>query len=158
MDAAELAARMEGPFQGKFVHTVRSPKRLYMDIDKRDLIEIVTWLRKEIPGLRLGTATVLDLREGLGIFHHFAINGEALVLTIKILATKPDPSIPSLAPMIPAAEWIEREMHEMAGVDFEGHPDLRRLLKAAAFPDTHPLRREFDTKTFKESIGERPEF
>ena len=158
MDAARLATLLESEFGGRVDLHPRSSKRLYLDVEPSDLVPVVSWLRANLTGLRLGTSTVLDLREGIGVFHHFALNGAALIVTVKVLAAKPEPVVPSLTPLMPAASWIEREMHDMAGVHFEGHPDLRRLIKAAAYPRVYPLRREFDTRSFKESIGERPEF
>lgn len=158
MDAASFARSLDEAFPGKLTWADRSPKRLYVNVEPADLLEIVAWMRARHAGCRLGTSTGIDLREGVAVFHHFAINGEALLVTLKALAAKPQPSLPSLAATIPAASWIEREMHEFLGIDFEGHPDLRRLLKAEAFPDTYPLRRDFDPAAFKESIGECPEY
>ncbi|MCX6358013.1 MAG: NADH-quinone oxidoreductase subunit C, partial [Candidatus Aureabacteria bacterium] len=49
----------------------------------------------------------------------------------------------SLAPVLKAAEWIEREIHEMLGVRFTGHPNLKRLLLADDMPEgRYPLRRD----------------
>ncbi len=158
MDAATLGGDLATAFPDRLEWSDRSPKRLYVNVRPEDLVEVVSWLRAHHAGCRLGTSTGIDLREGVGVFHHFVINGEALVITLKTVAPRPEPQIPSLAASIPAASWIEREIHEFLGVDFVGHPDPRRLLKAEAFSDTFPLRREFDPAAFKESIGERSEF
>jgi NADH-quinone oxidoreductase subunit C len=157
MDAARLGARLKAAFPG-IRWTARTPKRLYMTVPAALLLDIFEWCRAELAGFRLGTSTVIDLPQGVGVFHHFVINGLPLVMTVKVILAKPEPKIPSLAARLPAADWIEREMHDLLGVEFEGHPDQRRLLKAAAFPDTYPLRRDFDPAAFKESIGESPEY
>ena len=73
-------------------------------------------------------------------------------------ARKPDPHAPTSPAASPAADWIEREIRDLLGVSFDGHPDPRRLLKAESMADELPLRRDFDTAEFKERIGERPEF
>jgi NADH-quinone oxidoreductase subunit C len=158
MDATRLGQRLEIAFPDGVRWTARSPKRLYVVVPADALLDVFEFFRSGIHGFRLGTSTVIDLYDGVGVFHHFAINGQPLVVTVKCILPKPDPKIPSLAARIPAADWIEREMHDLAGVEFVGHPDPRRLVKAAAFPDTLPLRRDFDPAAFKESIGERPEF
>lgn len=158
MDAAELGGRLELAFPDRIRWTARSPKRLYMTVPADALLEIFEWCRADMPGFRLGTSTAIDLPQGTGVFHHFVINGQPLVLTVKVIVRKPHPSVPSLAARIPAADWIEREMHDMLGVTFEGHPDPRRLVKAEAFPDTFPLTRGFDPAAFKESIGERLDY
>lgn len=51
------------------------------------------------------------------------------------------PAIDSLTGVLPAASWHEREIHEMFGIDFAGHPDLRPLLLATGH-GMHPLRKE----------------
>ena len=158
MESADLGKRLENEFADRIEWTARSTKRLYVSLSPDALYPVFDWLLEHVPGLRLGTSTGIDLREGVGVFHHFAINGTAQVVTLKVIAPKPDPRVPSLAARIPSAKWIEREMAEMLGIEFEGHPDPRRLLKAEAFSDTYPLRREFDAHEFKESIGERLDF
>ncbi|MBK8980321.1 MAG: NADH-quinone oxidoreductase subunit C [Planctomycetes bacterium] len=156
--ASELATELQRIFGDAVDCVARSPRRLYVGVPPERLLEVFEQLRAWHPGFRLATSTVLDLREEIGVFHHFAINGESLVVTLKVMARKPDPSVPSLAPRIPAANWIEREMHDLTGVRFVGHPDPRRLVKAAAFPDVHPLRRDFDPVAFKEEIGEHLDY
>ncbi len=158
MKASELGSRLESEFGTVLKWADRSDKRLYVTVDKERLHDVFDWLRTNVPGLRYGTATVIDLREGVGVFHHININGSPLVVTLKVIAEKPDPCVPSMAAKVPAARWIEREMSEFVGVTFEGHPDVRTLLKAEAFPDVYPLRRDFDVDKFKEKIGELPDF
>ncbi len=58
-----------------------------------------------------------------------------------------DPVVPSVSPLWPTANWLERECYDMFGVQFEGHPNLRRILMPADY-EGWPLRKEFPLKSF----------
>jgi len=58
-------------------------------------------------------------------------------------------AVPSLVPIFPAADWFEREVWDMFGVFFSGHPDLRRILTDYGFQG-HPLRKDFPLTGFTE--------
>ncbi|MDJ0522683.1 MAG: NADH-quinone oxidoreductase subunit C [Planctomycetota bacterium] len=158
MDANVLAKEMIEHFGEDVACVARSFKRLYVTFDPDELYPVWDWLQEKLPGLRFGTSTAMDLRQGIGVFHHLPVNGTPLVITLKVIAAKPDPRVPALTVKVPAAGWIEREMTDLVGVIFEGHPEPHRLVKAEAFPDTFPLRRDFDPERFKEDIGELPDF
>ncbi|MCU0724975.1 MAG: NADH-quinone oxidoreductase subunit C [Planctomycetes bacterium] len=159
MDAECLGNRLTEKFADRVEWTARSKKRLYLRVDPAVLEEVFGALRSELPQIRLCTSTGLDTRGGVEVFHHLSPYGLPLVVTLKIEGRKPLPSLPSLGRIHSAAIFIEREISDFLGVDFVGHPDPRRLLKARAFgDDVHPLRRDFDVREFKRGIGEEPEF
>ena len=158
MDANALGAALAAKFPERAQWTARSPKRLYAILAPQDVPEAARWLRGALPGCRLATATGVDVRDGVRVLYHFAFNGSPLVVTLKTSAARPDPRLPSIAPLTAAADWIEREIRDLLGVEFEGHPDARPLVKPEGMHGTYPLRRDFDPAAFKEGIGERPEF
>lgn len=60
-----------------------------------------------------------------------------------------DPVVDSLVPVWPGAGWMEREIYDLMGIRFNGHPDLRRIL----LPDDwegYPLRRDYPTEGFRD--------
>jgi NADH-quinone oxidoreductase subunit C len=63
-------------------------------------------------------------------------------LWIKVFVNDPDPVIPSVCCVWKGAEWPEREVYDMFGIRFEGHPDLRRILTWEGF-GSFPLRKDY---------------
>jgi NADH-quinone oxidoreductase subunit C len=63
-------------------------------------------------------------------------------LTVKLRVTTEDPRVPSVTPRWPTADHQEREIYDMFGVIFEGHPDLRRILMPEDY-EGFPQRRDF---------------
>ncbi len=69
-------------------------------------------------------------------------------VVVRLRTAAEQPGAPSLAAFWPAADWFEREVYDMFGVFFEGHPDLRRIyLEEDA--DFYPLRKEFPVRGYE---------
>lgn len=118
-----------------------SPKRVYIEIGKERAHELARFLYEE-KGFRFATATGTDTRRGLEILYHFSMDKTGVIYSVRTVVPRDNPKITSLATFLPAANWIEREMWELLGIEFEGHPNLKRLLTAEDFPEGYyPLRR-----------------
>lgn len=96
-------------------------------------------------GSRLATATGIEVRDGIDVLYHWALEPGGVVLTLKVLAARPELAVDSIANVVAAANWIEREMHDLLGANFRNHPDMRRLVLDETWPEgLHPLRKSFD--------------
>jgi len=120
----------------------KSDRRLYIDMTPVAVKE-ASRLMLGGPGARFQIATGVDTREGIEIMYHWALDSEDLVVTLRTLLSHEQPEVDSIATLCPAAEWIEREMWELLGIHFRGHPDLRHLLLADDWPEgNYPMRHD----------------
>lgn len=103
-------------------------KRLYFEVDDKNLETVVNYLFKEM-GCRLSTATAIETFRGVEVLYHFShdISGRYYCPRI-VMTDKSNPQMHSITPIIPGAEWIEREMAEYWNVTFIGHPRPEPLL------------------------------
>lgn len=63
-------------------------------------------------------------------------------LWVKCFVNDPKPAVPSVVQIWRGAEWLEREVYDLFGIDFIGHPDLRRIMTWDGFK-AHPLRKDY---------------
>ncbi|KPK84133.1 MAG: hypothetical protein AMJ81_06425 [Phycisphaerae bacterium SM23_33] len=119
-------------------------RRGFARIDPQRTVEVARRMLA-MAGTRLATATGIDVRDGIDVLYHWCIEPQGVVVTLKVLAAGPEMTVDSIAPVVPAANWIEREMHDLLGANFRGHPDMRRLILDDSWPEgVYPLRKDFD--------------
>ena len=122
---------------------IHSSRRTYISISREKVYDFFEFLYKE-KGFRFSIATGIDTRDGIEIIYHFSHDEAGTYYNIKVLVPKDDLKIKSMTTLLPATDWIEREIHELLGVDFVGHPNLVPLLTAETWPaDLCPLCRDY---------------
>lgn len=119
----------------------KNSRRYYIDILPSDIVNVSEILFKDIK-LRFIIATGIDRRDGLEILYHFSEDTTGKVISVRVLITdKEKPEIETISKVIKGAEWIEREMWELLGINFKGHPNLKHLLLDESWPEgNYPLR------------------
>lgn len=119
-------------------------RRAFARIDPARTVEVAKKMF-EMDGSRFATATGIDVRDGIDILYHWVFDKVGAVITLKALAAAPEMKIDSIANVVPAANWIEREIHDLLGANFVNHPDMRRLILDDSWPEgVYPLRKDFD--------------
>ena len=122
----------------------KSERRVFIDVAAEDVLP-VTGLLCERLGARFQTASGVDTPAGFEILYHWAFDRLGLVVSVRTRLPRDAPEIESIANLCVAAEWIEREMWELLGIRFRGHPDLRHLLLSEDWPEgKYPLRRDYE--------------
>ena len=90
--------------------------------------------------------TCVDYTTHLTMVYHLSATTHRQSMVIKANVTREQPSIETLCDIWRTADFLEREVFEMFGVYFEGHPDNRRLLLPEDWADLPPLRKDFAIK------------
>jgi NADH-quinone oxidoreductase subunit C len=86
--------------------------------------------------------------------HYVLLNHETRArLVVKVGVDDPEPTLPTATGLWKGADWMEREVFDMYGIRFEGHPDLRRILMPEEFT-AFPLRKDYPLR----GRGERHNF
>jgi Ni,Fe-hydrogenase III component G len=122
----------------------KSPKRVYMEIKPEAIRRIGSYIFKDLKA-RFNIASGVDTRSHIEILYHFSLEYINLLISLRVKLDRKKPSIDSLATIFRGANWIEREMSELLGIEFKGHPDMRRLLLADEWPKgVYPLRADYE--------------
>ncbi len=92
-------------------------------------------------------------RDRFGLAYLLANTESGERLTLRVMLNEPELTVPSAMPVWIGADWMEREVYDMFGIVFDGHPDLRRILMPVEFT-AHPLRKDYPLQ----GRGERHNF
>ncbi|WP_010587673.1 NADH-quinone oxidoreductase subunit C [Schlesneria paludicola] len=130
-----------------------------VSVPAANLLDILTYLKQDLQFDTLMEVTAVDYLEYEGAKDRFGVvyvlvsttRGERLIL--KTHVNDPDPVLPSAYSLWKSADWLEREVYDMFGIKFSGHPDLRRILTPDEFT-AYPLRKDYPLK----GLGERHNF
>jgi len=128
-------------------------------IDASRIVDVARLLRDD-PDLQfemLTDLTCVDYIEQeprFEVVYHFYSVARNRRVRIKARVTADVCQIDSLIDLYPSADWMEREVWDMYGVRFEGHPDLRRLLLYEEF-EGHPLRKDYPKERRQPLVGPR---
>ncbi|WP_323007596.1 NADH-quinone oxidoreductase subunit C [Pseudorhodobacter sp.] len=151
---AELAAQLELRHPDAVISTALAHGELTVMVDAASLVRFVEFLKTDATCQfsSLIDITAVDYPERAGarfeMVYHFLSMYQNHRIRLK-LAVREDEIVPSISAVHPSANWFEREVFDMFGILFSGHPDLRRILTDYGFRG-HPLRKDFPTTGYTE--------
>ena len=128
-------------------------------IQRESLLEIARFLKTD-PAFQMNVLMDETAVDGLGmnwkprfeVVYHFYSLPLNHRLRLKVRVEEIDLILPSLVGLWPIANWFEREIWDMFGIRFEGHPDLKRILLYEEFVG-HPLRKDYPINKRQPLIG-----
>ncbi|MEA2103971.1 MAG: NADH-quinone oxidoreductase subunit C [Candidatus Cloacimonadota bacterium] len=135
-------------FEGKFTKIIENKprKRYYFNVKNEDIREVADYLFNNM-GCRLSICTATEVYDGLEVLYHFSDDKTGTFYNPRVKTGLKNPEINSIVSITEGANWIEREMYDLFGIKFTGHPDLKKLLtfENPHFKETdHPMRLKRD--------------
>ena len=138
----EIAARIEQKFPGSFVEGGKDSLLLKTD----SLLPVAAFL-KDTEGFKfdyLNYITAVDYYSYFEVVYQFTSLEHNHSIIIKTRCyNRANPSVPSITALWQGADFQEREIFDLMGIRFEGHPNLKRIFLWDGFPG-HPLRKDFN--------------
>ncbi|MFT5196104.1 MAG: NADH-quinone oxidoreductase subunit C/D [Candidatus Promineifilaceae bacterium] len=163
----EVEAPVVDPVEGaiaalreKFPDLTDDPRPNYtgLMVPADQLLAVAVELKEKLGFNYLSSVTGADLIDDDKmevIYHTYSIEQGGGPVVLKTQVDRSNPDVPSLTPMWAGADFQEREAYDLLGINFTGHPDMRRILMWDGF-EGHPLRKDWkeafyeeDTKPFK---------
>tara|TARA_Y100000816_G_C25933661_1_gene486931 strand:+ start:220 stop:822 length:603 start_codon:yes stop_codon:yes gene_type:complete len=145
-DLTDLEKKINSELTTKINQSNIKHNQIYVEIDKDDLLDVVTFIKtnKNTKFRQLIDITVVDYPENLKRFKvvYLFLSHEFNQRMILYFFISEKEVIQSLTSIFPSANWMEREVFDMYGVNFKDHPDLRRILTDYGF-EGYPLRKDF---------------
>ena len=160
MEPLEIARRLEDRFEAELGRVAEFRGQVRVAVGPDRILDICRCLREE-QELEMDFLTDLFGRDVRHRDHRFEVVYNLYSLRhrhrIMLAATLPEdePSIDSVVPIWAGANWHEREVYDMYGIAFRGHPDLRRILMPENWKG-HPLRKDYPLRGLAD--WEYPEF
>ena len=162
MQGGQILQRLRDRFGGAVVDTHEYRGDATLVVERGTLVDVLRFCRDE-PALGfdvLMDLTAVDYQKYPGredgprfevVYHLYSLRWNHRI-RVKVRVDEDDAVVPTAVPLWPIANWFEREVWDMFGVRFEGHPDPRRLLMYEEFVG-HPLRKDYPINRRQPLIG-----
>ena len=152
-DLTELAAFIEGATPDAVFRAEVVRHELVVHCTPEGIVPFMTFLR-DSPSCQF--TCLIDIcgvdwparEKRFDVVYHLLSMRQNRRIRVKV-QVREDALVPSISGVFPAADWYEREVYDLFGVPFSGHPDLRRILTDYGFRG-HPLRKDFPTTGYVE--------
>ena len=156
---ADMLTRIEAAFPGKVLERHAEHGDTTVVLDRGDAAVVLAKLKSH-PDFDFAMLTDLTGVDFFGreprfevVYHLYSLRHNHR-LRVKVPLTEDAAELPSAAGVWKAADWLEREVWDMFGIRFTGHPDLRRILMYEEFRG-HPLRKDYPVNKRQPLVEER---
>jgi NADH-quinone oxidoreductase subunit C len=151
--ATSTVEAVQSRFAQAVVEVVEHRNEQTIVLDPASLVDVCNYLKKQLQYNMLETITAVDWPERVPrfdvVYQLLSLPNQCFIrLKVRVGQRREEhPSVPSITSVWPGANWYEREVYDLFGITFTGHPDLRRILMPMDWT-THPLRKDYPLNGF----------
>ena len=144
MDKQTFIENIKTQFPNEVIDTeFLKEKRVMVKVQPDSIIKVAEYLYKTLE-FRFIISSAFHSKQGFEIIYHFSDDNSGNIINIHVLLAEEQPEIESLANMFSAANWIEREIHEILGITFKNHPEPEKLISDGNWAEgVYPYRKNF---------------
>jgi NADH-quinone oxidoreductase subunit C len=148
METESIIKNFKEKFTSDILETTeKNQKRITVTIKSDAILRTAEYLYKNA-GFRFIIASAVHTKRGFEIHYHFSKDSAGLILNLHVILDRDKPEIESLSNMFNASNWIEREMHELFGINFLNHPNQDKLISEGNWAEgVYPYRKDFKSVT-----------
>jgi NADH-quinone oxidoreductase subunit C len=143
-----ILGKLKSKFGNSILDSSESSDMLTVTIQKDKNIEVISWLSQdeELQFTFLTDLTGIHYPENkgseLGVIYHLHSFVHNIRLRIKLFVDSSNPLVQSMTPVFKSANWMERETYDFYGINFQGHPNLKRILNMDEM-DYFPMQKQY---------------
>jgi NADH-quinone oxidoreductase subunit C len=139
----EIVEELKKAFGEKIIEAkVPRKRRIFISISAKWYKDLIKYLFEKMQITHVSTITGMDVGDKIEVMPH--LFGRGVEITVKVDIPKEKPEIDTITDVLPGASLYEREVHDLLGVVFVGHPNLERLILPEDWPEgVYPLRKEY---------------
>ena len=155
MDESPTLSTIKEHFGDEILNTHSQFGQNTVVVSETALLKLGEYLKTDLGFDVLMDVTAVDhwkARPRFEVVYHFLSLKRVERLRVKVPVDEPNPEVSSLVDLWPSADWYEREVFDMFGVSFKGHPNLKRILMYPEF-EGHPLRKDYPITKRQPIIG-----
>jgi NADH-quinone oxidoreductase subunit C len=144
MEPHRILERVKNQFGDRILEMPEQRLDPFAVVEPRAIVEVGHFIRED-PELAmdcLSNESGVDYKDHIEVVYHFYSYQHRHGAVLKVKLPRDNPSVPTLENIWKSANWMEREIFDLLGVNFEAHSDLRRLLMPEDWVG-YPLRKDF---------------
>ncbi len=160
MESLEIARLLREAFPLEVLDIREHRGQVAVLLRHERILDVLVYARQHLDLMHLRSLCGVDNsrrhEEGLGAFevvYNLYSVTQRLALRLRAQLDAPEAGIDSAVPLWPVANWLEREVFDLMGIHFKGHPDLRRILLPEDWQG-HPLRKTYPVRVPSRGVPE----